>query len=288
MSENDKEVLKTEIKKSLESDDEIKLQKHEGLKKELLAEIEKESLKKEILNELKPKDPFWETFFKHPAFLLIAGFILTTLLGTTLTSYWQYKTWSGQQKYLEQQNKSEQWRITQQAKIKQKYEIKDEIIKTVAETNTAAEDILLSLTWDSNDSRRKAEALERAKSWREASQNWRTNSKILRDKVVFRFSEPQILTAFIEIVRLRSTVGGEIYKHQNQIEESKGSILNKKNPKHDEFVNGVLTTNGKISQFVSLTENLMKAMLNEIQKDEAEPNPTDIQKETSFIKWIWG
>ncbi len=277
MSETEKEIIKAEIKKTLESDDEIKLQIREGLKKELLAEIEKESLKKEILSELKPKDSFWDKFFKHPAFLLIVGFILTTLLGTTLTSYWQYKTWSGQQRL-----------ATQQAVVKQKYELKDEIIKTVAETNTAAEDALASFLLDSEDSRLKTELPERMKAWREASKNWRKNSKILKDKLIFRFEDPEILKVFDKIIYLRAEVGGQIDKYQKQIETSKGDILSEKNPANKEFEDSVYSTNGKASEFVKLTETLMKSMVAEIKEDEIKTKPQNNSlNEMSFFKWIF-
>jgi len=277
MSEIDKEVLKAEIKKSLESDDEMKLQIRESLKKDLLAEIEKESLKKEILSELKPKASFWDNFFKHPAFLLIVGFILTTFLGTTLTSYWQYKTWSGQQRL-----------ATQQAIVKQKYELKDEIVKTVAETNTPAEDALASFLLDSGNSRFKTELPEKMKAWREASKNWRKNSKILKDKLIFRFDDPEIIKVFDKIIYLRAEVGGQIDGFQKKVEATKGDITNKKNPNNKEFEDAVYATNVKASEFVKLTEALMKLMVAEIKLDEIKTKPQNNSlNEMSFFKWVF-
>jgi hypothetical protein len=53
------------------------------------AEVERQSHKEE--------KPHRGEFAKHPAVLLILTFLLTTLLGSVVTSWWQYQQWARQQ-----------------------------------------------------------------------------------------------------------------------------------------------------------------------------------------------
>lgn len=272
MTLDEKESLKKEIKGSAEIDDENALQRRNEFKNEILAAIEKDSLKTEILDELKPKKTLWKKL-EHPALLLLIGFVLTTGLGGILTYFWQYKQWKGQQEYIQKQNELERARITQQAIIKQKYDIKDETIRAIAEINTAGEEILISFTWDPKDRRRKTGAPNLTKAWREASKNWRINSKIILQKITYRFVNPEISKSFGKMMAVRSEVGNKIASLQNRIEQSSEKILKDKS-----FEAEVYSVNGKLSDFISLSNDLMKAMTEEIQANEGN---TEISQQSS-------
>jgi hypothetical protein len=213
MTPDERQAIKVDVKGS-HKDTEKGLQAREGLKNEIRAGVEKEFLKKEIFDELTPKESKRWKFLAHPALLLLIGFIFTTVLGTVFSSCWQNR-----------QSSLEQDRLTRQAVIKQKYEIKDEVIKAVAETNTAAEDVLASYGWGPHDSRRRTDAPERLEKWQNASASWRTKSKILAENLSFRFNDPRILGILEQITTKRSDVGSRIQNLQRRLEESRGRVL---------------------------------------------------------------
>lgn len=260
----EQEVVKREIVETPKAENDVRLKEREELKNEVLADLKRQDLKKEILDELKRKGSSVGEFLKHPAFILLAGFILTTVMGTWLSSYWQDRQWKGQQEYLKSQSDIERTRLTRQGLIKEKYDIRDQTIKAIAEASTAAEDMLESFTWQLDDSRRTTDAPERARYWQEASRNWRINSKTLAQKISFRFNKPEVLKTFDHITEIRAAVGNKIQILKRRVEESKGSVL-----ADEQFQRDVYAVNGQINEVVRLAQELMKVMTEEIREDES-------------------
>jgi hypothetical protein len=216
MTPGEREEIKKQMVEELKkASDESRREAHARLKVELHEEIDKDSLKKEILSEVNPKGSSVGEYLKHPASLLVIGFILTTLFGTIIASCWKYLEWENEQEYLKTQTQCERERQTRSEEIKQKYEVKDEIIRRVAETNTAAEEILLYFQME--PSRREREQDERIKYWKEASRNWRINEKILRQRLLLRFNNPTVTELFEEITRYRGWVGININNQQEEL-----------------------------------------------------------------------
>lgn len=151
-----------------------------------------EALKKEIRDELQPNGPGLGKFL-HEAALLFLGFVLTIVLGGYLTSHWKQLEWTNQQKYL-----------FRQRELDTRYALIDDVVKSVAETNTAAEDILALYKY-SNWTAKDAE--ERRRNWRATSRNWRIVSKVLREKLLVYFDNPEVESVFNEIVLKRHQLG---------------------------------------------------------------------------------
>jgi hypothetical protein len=212
---------RSRLKKSVEDlDSKLRMSTNDEMEKlrdEIVVEIRKESFKKEILSDLEAdaRNSFWKAA-QHPAILLVLGFALTTGLGSFLTYKWQSRANEKQAERQTQQQKYDQDQSTRQRTIQQKYELTDEVVRAVAETNTAAEDILVAFQWNPKDRRAFP---ERTKYWQEASRKWRVESKILIQKLVFRFTDQKIGSSFQAIVEKRKDVGVTIEYIQDLIGE---------------------------------------------------------------------
>jgi hypothetical protein len=218
MTLGDKDAIKTELLNELKAkNDESRREIIAKLKGELLEEIEKDALKKEIIGEVASKESQVYAFLKHPVTLLVVAFVLTTLLGTIIASCWKYWEWENEQAYLKTQAQCDRERQTRSDEIRQKYEVKDEIIKRVAETNTAAEEILLYFQMD--PVRRKQVRDERTNYWKEATRAWRINDKILRQRLLFRFENRDVAQLFETIGRYRGWVGININNQQETLSQ---------------------------------------------------------------------
>ncbi len=168
---------------------------------------ERELLKSEIRAELweKPAEGHLSKFFRHEAILLMIGFGLTTLAGGYLADKWRQGSWLNQQKYL-----------FQQRKLDKRYQLIDEFIRSISETNTAAEDLLSLYSFDERWTARDFD--ERQSYWQTTSRKWRTNSKVLRVKLGAYFTNRQIQTVFEDIVDSRRRLGNIIRNlHPNEL-----------------------------------------------------------------------
>ena len=134
-------------------------------------------------------------FFKHPAVLLLLGFVSTSVVGTMLTETWKSREWRNQQGYL----------FAQRA-LEKRYALIDETVKAVAETNTAAEDVLASYTWNWNP----GDLKQRRAKWLEGSWSWRVNSKVISQALSTYFANPRVSSRFDDIIRKRRQLGNII------------------------------------------------------------------------------
>jgi hypothetical protein len=137
----------------------------------------------------------WDGFFRHPAVLLLLGFLFTTTGGSIVTELWKAKEWH-----------NEQGQLGRQRALEKKYALVDELFRSVAETTTAAEDVLATETWTWKD----VDAERRKQAWLTTSTNWRISSKIVRQKLNTYFSTPSLPTQFDEIIDTRKQLGNII------------------------------------------------------------------------------
>ena len=233
----------------LSKDDKPKFDK-EALKREILIDLERQELKKTILNELKPPKSKIGSFAKHPAILLVLGFLLTTGLGTLLTSNWQSREWSRQQ-----------LQLAQQRKLDQKYALADDFNKAISETIASADDILNLFKSDWDNQTLAKEEPERMAYWRQTSRNWRVASKIFITKLAAYFDDPQAKELFQEIILKRRRIGNNInrlladYRGKNRQNQQAQSIA-------DETIN-------LINETLNLTLQLTNSMVQEARHDES-------------------
>ena len=256
MTDDERQAIKSDVITGHHDADKQDLPSREALKNEVLGAVESEFLKKEILAELNPKKSRWSRFLGHPAFLLFAGFFFTTVLGTLFSSCWQTR-----------QSELDRERLTREEVIKQKYDLKDDVIKSVAEINTAAEDLLASYGWDPHDSRRKVDALARLKKWQDASANWRTRSKILAENLRFRFNSAEVQRLFGEIKTKRSDVGSRIQDLQRRVEDSGGKVLADKNFSYSIFYGHEFDVPGLVNKLHSGKDPLSQYLRSRLSKE---------------------
>lgn len=225
----------------------------EALKKELVEFIDKDSLKNDILKELKIANRSFGKIAQHPAILLVLSFIFTTGLGAWLTSRWQKLEWDRQQVYLAQQRNLDQKRATA-----------DDVTKAIAETTTAADDVLALFKWDSPEPRRVTE------SWKQSSKNWRINSKTLLPKLNAYFRSAEAKKVFGEIDSNRTLLGNAIRNLLEDYPKYKRETLaasERKRVKED-YEN----TLKMVNEARNLLGRLIDIMVNEIRED-GQPQP---------------
>ena len=142
----------------------------------LLGELKKRSaLRDEILDELKGKQRP-SKFFGHPAVLLVIGFIFTSVLGASLSSYWQSRQWHRQQSLQ-----------ARQRALEQKYQIANEVAQAVGEAYGPAAGVLSAVQIEFGPLRRQ-ELKEKVPAWRQARQQLLAKSSALVQKLGTHFS----------------------------------------------------------------------------------------------------
>jgi len=256
MTPEEKEQIKNELINELRAANEDLKGSVASLKGEIRDEISRSAIKKEIVDQVLTKRSRSSGFWQHPATLLVLGFVFTTLCGAAITSCWKTREWQNEQSYLTAQTRCERERLTRTEEIKQKYEVKDEIIRRVAETNTAAEEILIYFEMDPR--RRRQEKKDRIAYWKEASRNWRTNEKILKQRLLLRFVDTNVGNLFEQIVQYRNFVGVDINYQQEQL--SAGQPICREIVKQANLCMGHITGN--------LMPQVIKGMNEEILSDE--------------------
>jgi hypothetical protein len=168
-------------------------------RRRLIGQLERELLKTEILRDLKQGPTGSSALFKHPAMLLLLGFVLTTLAGGWLTFNWQSREWYNQQLY-----------IARQRELDRKYAITDEVAKDVGESITAADDVLAMFFWEGTRFTRKTREAEARSYWQQSSRAWRINSSSLAPKLAAHFRKGEVRYLFDVIVDKRTLTGNKI------------------------------------------------------------------------------
>jgi hypothetical protein len=148
----------------------------QAVKKEIIDEIRKDMRSKEVLRAL--DETTWRssasTFFQHPAILVVLTFIVTSLLGTQITTAWQSK----------------------QRELDQKYGIIDLVNRSVSDNLTAAQDIV-GLYQQEKDALNRAEIeTERWTYWQQKSREWRVNSNVIPQRLKGNFKDPEVQAIF--------------------------------------------------------------------------------------------
>ena len=156
--------------------------------------IETEHLKAEIRRELEAKDGKSRVsrFFGHPVALLIIGFLLTGILGGGVTYFWNERASKNQRVYLEKRTL-----------LENKYKVLDEVTEAVAQTTTAAEDVLANYAWNWDEKT----IAYRKDNWEKASRDWRIRSKIIKPKLRIYFKDARVYSTFDQIVSKRRQAG---------------------------------------------------------------------------------
>jgi hypothetical protein len=164
-----------------------------------------------------PDESAISAFFRHPAVLLVLGFMSTGLIGGRLSEQWKQHDWINQQNYL-----------LQRSALDKKYALVEETAKAIAERNTSAEDILASYTW--NWSRK--EISDRRDRWQAESPKWRIASAAISQKLATYYKDPGVSRKFDEVIRKQKLLGNKVvnlltgyYATQEDADKAKGESL---------------------------------------------------------------
>jgi len=140
-------------------------------------------------------------FLRHPFTLLVCGWLLTGVLGTWFTTCWDRS-----------EKARERRRVALDLELKQRVALFEETTTAVAETFTAAEDVLSLFEYGAGPARQK-EVAERLAFWKAAGRAWRTHSKVLGAKLAATYNDPRIAIQFQEIINTRRQLGNDIANH---------------------------------------------------------------------------
>jgi hypothetical protein len=159
----------------------------------------------------------------------------------------RYDEWHNQQDYIAANHEHEY-----------KHEIADEATKAIAETYTAANDILRLLIWHEDPEKRKEVEIEQKKDWEQASRKWRIASRTLLPKLEAHFKDRIIHETFENIIVNRKQLGNLITNLLDQPEKK----ADKDHPsvkRAQELINQVIEPPGHL-------RTLITAMVKEIQE----------------------
>lgn len=230
----------------------LSVQEKIRLKKEILEVIGVEALKKEVFEEIKGDNSKINEFAKHPAVLLILGFIFTTFVGSWLT--WWYQSWEWDR---------QQDRLAQQRYLDGKKTTAEDVIKAIAETISASDDVLSLFYWNIGDKSNKVEEQKRRDNWEQTSLKWRNNIYILPPKLNTYFKNPEIQPKLNEIIQERNLVGNNLTNMLTDYDEDRNKALN-----NSGFESDKTETLNKVNKIRDLLGQLTNILIKEIQEEE--------------------
>lgn len=208
---------------------------------------------------------------KHPAVLLFLTFVLTTVVGSLVTSWWQYQQWQRQ----------EALRASQE-KAKARVEVINLTAQSIAESFAAAEDVLHLFAFEWHRKSQVVTLSERAKHWTERSRQWRVAEKVLVARVSSAFPDARIRGLLQSIMEDRTYVGNDIENLLSMADTKRGqySPADQKEIKETvdhalHLVNGVSRQDQKLAQLIG-------RMIEETRVAEHTPPPKP------FWSWFFG
>ncbi|HEX3529981.1 MAG TPA: hypothetical protein VH988_23220 [Thermoanaerobaculia bacterium] len=131
--------------------------------------------------------------------LMLAGFLLTGVVGTWLTNCWAARQWENQQAYLKEQRL-----------IDRKLQLLEQVATEVASTNVAASDVITIEVWGWDSAKRSKEIKEREIQWITASRRWRIQSRILLLDLSVHFKDSKAVDLFRSVINKRRQLGQKI------------------------------------------------------------------------------
>jgi hypothetical protein len=226
-------------------------QEKESLKRTILEVIGAEALKQEVKDDLKESGSRFDNFLKHPATLLVIGFIFTTAGGTIISSCYQSREWTRQQHYL-----------AQQRRLDEMNKVAKETIETTAEMLSAADDALAIFFWNSPDIKQSPDDKKRGDHWGQASLKWRNAVFTLPPELKTYFKDQHIQATLKDIDSLEVFIGNDLKNLLTDYDENKKKALSNKNNQND-----AASCRDKINQAREKLGNLTSIMTKEIHEE---------------------
>ncbi|HEX8174366.1 MAG TPA: hypothetical protein VF543_04520 [Pyrinomonadaceae bacterium] len=222
------------------------LSEKDALKKEVLADLNRQTLKKEIINELQKNDWKISLFdaIKHPIILLLVTFILTNWIATA----WQSREWDRQQS-----------RLVQIKGVEQKYEMMDEIIKAVGDNNSTIIE-LLGFFLRPPEKRSLSDMGELERKFQDARRQWNTTIATVDQKLQIYFKSPDVQPLFRAVTQKQGKIILNIASLHESFKSSNGA------PDTDSFKSLIKDTFDLIRGSEEL-KKLIDAMKEEVRQD---------------------
>lgn len=186
-------------------------------------------------------------FLRHPFTLLVCGWLLTGVLGTWLTTCWESR-----------EKDRERHRLARELEIKQRVALFEETTTAVAETFTAAEDIVSIFEYGPGPGNQQ-DIAERVAHWKSASREWRTRSKVLSAKLAATYTDPRIPSQFQGIVNSRRQLGNDIVNHLGDLAHSLPEKLPQWAADSKEIIQKTTGSDGTLPRLVGLFHAEIKA-----------------------------
>lgn len=164
----------------------------------ILERVRSEILIRRLVDEA-GKDKKRESWTKHPAFLVVLTFLLTGVVGSLLTSVWQHFEWKHQQD-----------RRVAEEMTKQRLELMTFATQAVAQSCTAAEDVLWLFAWQWSEKSDVLTLQQTGANWIVESRKWRTSEKVLRARLAADFPRERESLIFEQIINDRRRLGVDI------------------------------------------------------------------------------
>jgi uncharacterized protein YktA (UPF0223 family) len=175
-------------------------------------------------------------------------------VGTWLTSFWQSR---------EQEKQRQQ--LAHEHALEQKYDVIDQINKAAAEADTGAQVMVYLLIYGEGEKREKV-ITERETYWSKARRNWLVNSQVLEQKLAINFKNDEALALYQSI---KEESNETTYLINDTYEQLKSSSWT--NPEKDKVIDIRLQAISQIKSIQSKTKQLLKILVEEINKEETEP-----------------
>jgi hypothetical protein len=215
------------------------------------------------------KDEPRKGFGEHPLVLLVIGFLLTTGAGSVVTSWWQYEQWSRQQHYRAAQDMT-----------KERAAVMTFTAQSIAQSFTAAEDVLQLFAWDWRKGSNVAALKERAANWTVESRKWRTTEKVLLARVPAAYSDPQTAILLDDIVGARKRLGNDITNLLAIEDQARGHRSEADQHEIDDTSKHALDLVNSVTGKDGTLRKVIQQMLNETRKGDQLPPPQ------SFWRWL--
>lgn len=229
------------------------------------AELEKQAAAHDSEEKAEKKEGFW----RHPAVLLVLGFLCTGLIGSVVTSWWQYQQWFREQQY----------RAAADA-TKERLAVMTLTSESVADSFAAAEDVLQLFAFEWRENSSVMTLKQRAESWQTASRKWRVAEKVLMARIGANYDQKTV-EQFYTITLRRRRLGNDITNLLSIADEKGGRYSADDRKEIKELYDDSLKSINEVTGKGAFLPALMKSMLAETRLRE------NVQEPEPIWRWIW-
>lgn len=226
----------------------------------LIDEIVKEMRNDFLKQEANKKLDKLSWFLSQPAVLLIIGFTLTGIIGAVITGRLQRAEWDRQKLVERQEWERQQTRLVDIQGINLKYQIIDDVTKSIGERNAAALGIVVILLGDQGDPELiKKEAEEPIRNWEKVTHEWRSNSQIIRLKIAAHIQNHKAAETFAKLLEAEKELGANVTYLQKNI-----TSYTKLDEESQKYLDSILTN---IETIGTHLKELVTVIANEARSD---------------------